>query len=440
MPERSFSPDDGSSCVDPTLSERWALALSRLGLAAADLLAVSAYDPYRRAYRTAGQVHKVVLKDLDLTSALRMQDLHGEHRILEQVETVRGVPRSLGVTETDKEIVLHIEALPGRPVSTLNMGLVRGFLVWLRIFAIVIRLARRGVGHNDLVTANVLVHGFSKVSLIDFDQATTGTPVAVLWEQIRPAARRDRAMKQGLPDLSRNLIKAALPERLLSSMGRIRDLINTRRNRIRPLPKTADDRLRSLHTAWQIAAAASASSPDKNVAYYSLDVGGYTLPGERPWMSRWEYLSRAGPFEEKRILEVGCNMGLLSTWLLSEGRASDVLAIDVDSDILHAASLIASAFGVQPDFKRVDLDHDVEWEDDLTAFRPDIVFALNVLHWLEDPLRFLAFLSGVSEVVYEGHDPIETEIARLRSVGFDRIRLLAISERGRAVLHCNKTH
>ncbi|MFA7249550.1 MAG: hypothetical protein WC273_07925 [Dehalococcoidia bacterium] len=50
-----------------------------------------------------------------------------------------------------------------------------------------------------------------------------------------------------------------------------------------------------------------------------------------------------------------------------------------------------------------------------------------------------AFLRRTPEVVYEGHDPYEIEVQRLREVGPTEVELLGVSERGRGVLRARHT-
>jgi predicted nicotinamide N-methyase len=162
------------------------------------------------------------------------------------------------------------------------------------------------------------------------------------------------------------------------------------------------------------------------------------FPGERPWSARWRVLRQVTPYANRRVLELGCNMALLSIFLLKDAHASAALAVDRDPAILAAAAIVAEALGVQPQFRRIDFDRDANWEDQLTAFLPDVVVALSVLHWIEDKARFLAFLGRFDEVIFEGHDSSRTERRRLLQVGFTEIDLVDTSERGRPLLRARK--
>jgi 2-polyprenyl-3-methyl-5-hydroxy-6-metoxy-1,4-benzoquinol methylase len=149
-------------------------------------------------------------------------------------------------------------------------------------------------------------------------------------------------------------------------------------------------------------------------------------------------LSAITDYSEKRILELGCNMSFLSCFLLKERRAAATMGVDVDATILEAARLVASSLGVEPEYKQLDFDSLGNWEAELAEFKPDIVFALNVLNWVQDKKRFLAFLGCYSEVIIEGHGDVETECNRFRALGFNDIKLISTSERNRPIIHCQK--
>jgi predicted methyltransferase len=138
-------------------------------------------------------------------------------------------------------------------------------------------------------------------------------------------------------------------------------------------------------------------------------------------------------FRSARVLELGCNMGLLSTSALRDG-AADALGVDVDAEILRANGLVQEAFGLSYGLRQVDFDSPSDWESALAAFRPTIVTALSVLNWVRDKDRFLRFLGTVPTVLFEGHDDPATEVARLHKVGFTDVRVIATSERARPVI------
>jgi hypothetical protein len=230
--------------------------------------------------------------------------------------------------------------------------------------------------------------------------------------------------------ISRYLIRV-LPSWFKSIITNI--LSENSSNKLPVLLEGASSNLRYFLDAWRIAQLSDASSPNQKVAYYSFNFEGHHFPGERKWEDRWKVLRLITNYEGKRILELGCNMSFLSCFLLKEERA-----VDMDADVLEAANLVSSALGVKPSYKQQNFDSPDNWEDKLRDFKPDIVFALNVLNWVQDKERLLKFLGCFNEVVFEGHDDYETEKNRFLLHGFKEIRLVSKSERNRPVIHCRK--
>jgi SAM-dependent methyltransferase len=205
------------------------------------------------------------------------------------------------------------------------------------------------------------------------------------------------------------------------------------------LPRDATAAHRLLLRAWDKAQVCRSNAPGVPAAYYSLVYDGVQFPGKRPWHDRWSYLEGATCYRRKRVLELGCNMGLLSTYVMKAGGAAAAMGVDADGGVLQAARLVARALGVAPEFSQIDLDSPEPWESRLLDFRADLVFALSVLKWVRDKARLLAFLGNFPELVYEGHDGLDIEVARLKSAGFQHIRLICESERRRPVIYCRRS-
>jgi 2-polyprenyl-3-methyl-5-hydroxy-6-metoxy-1,4-benzoquinol methylase len=162
---------------------------------------------------------------------------------------------------------------------------------------------------------------------------------------------------------------------------------------------------------------------------------GHHFRGERGWYARWDVISSAVDFTGKSVLELGCNMGLLSSFARLNG-ATDAHGVDHDALIIQAAELVARGLQSNATFEQVDLNGEERWEERLGG--RDLVTALSVVHWLPDRDRVLDFLGTHSELIYEGHDTLEIETERLRSLGFDRIDLIGSTERDRHILHARK--
>ena len=192
-----------------------------------------------------------------------------------------------------------------------------------------------------------------------------------------------------------------------------------------------------LNRAWDIAARSNASYPGKYIAYYSLDIEGRRFPGERPWEERWEYIGRAlreacgGDLNGKRVLELGCNLGLLSVWAAREGAVCQ--GYEYEADILEGARLTASAFGVSDRCRWSQADFNKKEVTDSIVGDFDICTCLSVMNWVRNKDNLINFLSTHRMVIYEGHDNDQVETDRLRRAGFSDIERVAVSERGRGV-------
>jgi len=196
-----------------------------------------------------------------------------------------------------------------------------------------------------------------------------------------------------------------------------------------------DSALETLAEAWSIASRSDASAPGADIAYYSIDIAGINFPGERPWILRWERIRKSVDFKGKRLLELGCNMGLLSIHAKLSG-AESCLGIDVDKDVLHAAGLAARAFGTDVDYRQYNLADSFPWEGELSGF--DIVSALSVLHWIEDKQRVWSFISKHKELLYEGHESDAEAEGNLQKAGFTHIVRLGTTERNRQMFYASR--
>ena len=178
--------------------------------------------------------------------------------------------------------------------------------------------------------------------------------------------------------------------------------------------------LRLLEQAWSLAAASPANARGQRLAYYAFTYRHHHFVGERPWQLRWEKIRRAVDFEGKSVLELGCNMGLLSSFSLLHG-ARAASGVDADATIIRLAAMIAEALGLDAKFRCIGLATNERWDDDLAG--ADIVTAMSLYNWLDAStrLRLLKFLGRHEELLYEGHDELSVETERLRSAGFEQI-------------------
>lgn len=412
----------------------WPRVIAKEGLDSAELLSSSYFDLARRVYAADQRVYKITLREYEATSRFRALDLEGEFAVLQRCAGIPGVPTAIDYHhDTDVELLV-IERMDGERLEHLSVG--SFLLVLCKLGVLSFRLSFRGVSHNDIKSENVLLANDGSVSIIDFDQATLTGFVASISRSILGIRIGDEEVHGSLVTMVKEYLKENLPPRVLavtkSLAGRKLD------NKLPVLAEDASTNAKELLDAWGIAQRSDASSPKVLDAYYSFSFEGYFFPGERSWEERWKVLRSITDYSEKRILELGCNMSLLSCFLLKEERAAAAMGVDIDPNILEAAKLVSSALGVDPAYRQQDFDSTSDWEKGFKEFRPDTVFALNVLNWVKDKERFLDFLGSFDEIIFEGHDDFETEKRNFVARGFRDVRLISITERKRPVMHCRK--
>jgi 2-polyprenyl-3-methyl-5-hydroxy-6-metoxy-1,4-benzoquinol methylase len=262
-----------------------------------------------------------------------------------------------------------------------------------------------GVLHNDMYDRNFLVNADYELCLIDFDQS-------------QPANGRndyDHGYYFRVPRASAS----------------------------REETGASQDKIETLEKAWDIAARSNASYPGKYVAYYSLNLDGKQFSGERPWEDRWSYIGPAlreacgGALAGKKILELGCNLGLLSVWAAREG--AECHGYEYAADILEGGKLVASAFGVDERCAWQPADLNRKDVTDAITYEADVCTCLSVMNWVNNKDNLIEFLSRQKVVLYEGHDSDEVEVGRLQKAGFVNVKKVALSERGRGVFLAKKT-
>jgi hypothetical protein len=339
---------------------------------------------------------------------------------------------------------MFLERMPGKPLQLDNTGWLRTAAITLRLMVLASRLASRGVSHNDFDPSNVLIDKSGSISLIDFDQSTTSSPFVAMVRAFFGVPGHDALVMTSVFYLLRlkmnSVLKKVLPDSVFNFLRGVKQsAIKAKHSRELPLlDDAATEQQQTLLKAWRIAQRSDANAPGDGIAYYEISDGKYMFPGERPWSDRWEVLRQTADFGNKRVLELGCNMGLLSTWLLKHSNAAYSMAVDHDAEIIDSARLVAEAMDVSIDFDVVDFDSDLPWEEKLLTSKADIVFALNILNWVQDKDRLLNFLANFDHVVFEGHDSFEVEKERFASRGFNSVELVSVSERNRPLMVCKK--
>lgn len=412
--------------------------------AEAQLLSVSVYSSDCRIYSLTDSVFKI----RRLTPAslrLRLNSLEDEFLILNRLTSIPAVPKPRHYRRLGSWEIIEMTAIPSLPIYDPTFGAPPESLKdFLEVMKFAWSINKLGCSHGDFHFQNAGRNIEGSLSFFDFDQAIIANPLQCWMRDFWGIGAHARPTDISLFWRARNL-RIIWP--LLRTFRLLkRSMIPAIRGyqRWRGIPISVQTSLKArvalskdvsltiLAEAWDIAARSNASSPGIPLAYYSLDICGINFPGERPWLLRWNSIRHKIDFQGKKFLELGCNLGLLAIHAKLSG-ASACIGIDIDSDIIRAASLASRAFDVDARFQQLNLDDSMKWEDELAG--NDIVSALSVMHWVKNKERVWSFLGKHKEVIYEGHESDAEAEENLRKVGFTKISSIGQSERGRRVFH-----
>lgn len=199
-----------------------------------------------------------------------------------------------------------------------------------------------------------------------------------------------------------------------------------------------------IQKAWSFNTAGP-GAPKETPSYYNITINGTYYPGLRPWELRWDMIKDALDYSDKRVLELGCCMGLVSTCIKKYCDALSATGVDGTDQFLisqgspmrvQAAKWVAQAFEVNVDFIQTNLNAD-RYES-IIGYDYDIVFCFSLLNWIHDKDRFMHYLAHFDHVVFEGHDSLQNEIDRFYKYGFANHEILGHADRGRTVIHFYK--
>ncbi len=395
-------------------------------------------DPSRKTFLLNDIIIKSRKLEDDRSAHLRHNDLKDEYEILKFSSAVKGIPKTFHYNKNELYELLFLSYLPGAQLRNLQLSFIQTVKVTLQVLRILVRLSRKGICHNDVTPQNVLLTGKNNASLVDFDQAVRTTIVKAFAGNILGIRSGESKVSYGLNTIFKDYLRKHFPNFLYSLKRLVGRKPEFEKHELPEIKDDADPKLKKLLDAWRLAQKSNASAPALPLAYYAIDFEGYHFPGERPWNERWNRFSNVTDYEGKTILELGCNMGLLSIYLLKEAGAANSIGVDHDKKILESAKLISEVFEVNPVFRQINFDSAKDWESELSSYKIDVVFALNVLNWVNDKERFLRFLSNFPEVIFEGHDTTEVERKRFEQIGFNTIDEIGYSERERIILRCRK--
>ncbi len=401
---RIFARSDDAADTNWEDVERW------LGAGVQLLATCKLSEGANRVYASGNRILKVQLINRVSPKPLTLAE---EHNILQRLEGIEGVPQSSGYTEYRNFAVLSYPRIDGEPIADYLAKRNHQRSAWFRclsdLSSLLNRIHHRGVIHRDLRPDNVLVREDGRVALIDFDQAIAGAYDA---QEVDIQGHQHGVVPPCVP----------LPQFI--------DMLD--------LNVEYAGVVEQLEEAWHMASRSDASSPGRNIAYYRWLFGHVELPGERDWFSRWDLMQSAlrEVLPGARVLDLGCNLGLVATHCMLHG-AQSVTAVDVHDDILDGARMVADAAGVQVDFVKGDLNSS-EFVDLLLGREYDVVLALSVAHWIEDRDQAARILRTAPTLLFEGHSPASEEADHLHGLGFTEVQLVGYSERLRALYRASR--
>lgn len=399
----------------------WRQALCSLAIGSPDAVYKSIYDPTVRIYLDRHAAHKIKLKTGLPDLYPRLAPGACEADILGRCAGIAGLPSLHGFRETPSVQMLSMSRLEGRTlqdaIGEVSTG--QAVRIIVRLLQTTLAVSWRGIAHNDIGPRNVILDRSAKPHLIDFNQAHHAGRVSALFRNILGTTRVAPPVYGSWLLIAGRLVYKFVFPRKAANMPR--------------LPSGASPLQHRLVNAWAFARRVAAKVGGDYVVNYSLAAEGLDLPGKWPWHRRWTMLRKAADFTGLRTLELGCNMGLLSTWLLKEGQAASAVGVDRNPLILQSAKRVADAFAIDTSFEMIDLDAAYPWE---TRFEPrdfDVVFALDVFDGPCDKPRLMRFLGAFPLVVFEGREPDPVVIERFAAAGLSHHRILGTSDSGRTV-------
>lgn len=409
-------------CVSWRSETAWTEVLASLSIYPRARFHRSVYDPTIRTYLHSDSAHKVSLKTGLPELHPRLSPGTSEADLLRHCNGIAGVPSVRGFRETACASVLSMNRVHGRTLQEVigRLTVVEAVGVAARLLWTTLAVSWRGVAHNDIVPRNIIVSNDGRPYLVDFDQAHHAGRVDALLRNVLGRRTDRRPLYGSWLRVVARLALHLLPRRRAVDMP--------------ALAADASPRQRKLLDAWTSARRAAVKAGRGTAVDHALVVDGMRLPGKRSWRRHWEVLRNATDFTGLRVLDLGCTMGLLPTWLLKEAGARSALGVDADPLMLASARQVAEAFSADACFEKIDLDADYPWESRFGPADFDVVFVLGTLDRVRDRRRLMRFLGRFPMVVFEGRGQDEAAIRRFAAAGFHVHRVLAAADRGRTVL------
>ena len=138
-------------------------------------------------------------------------DVRAEADLLRRCQGIPGIPSFVAWTQSGAARVLVLQRLDAQPLSQLEIGWLRLGAVLLALGGLVVRLAWRGISHNDLQPENILLDRAGRIHLVDFDQVSSGSFVLCLARSFLGLRLVGMPVKSTMWAALRERIQASLP-------------------------------------------------------------------------------------------------------------------------------------------------------------------------------------------------------------------------------------
>ena len=113
--------------------------------------------------------------------------------------------------------------------------------------------------------------------------------------------------------------------------------------------------------------------------YHTINEKDVFIDGSRTLGVRARLLDNVEFLPNERVLDVGCNSGLLSVY--THDRGCHITGVDNDPHIIFASKIVSNILGKSIDYYHLDLDEVTELED------YDTILLFSVLHHTKNPLK-----------------------------------------------------
>lgn len=128
--------------------------------------------------------------------------------------------------------------------------------------------------------------------------------------------------------------------------------------------------------------------------YHSFNIGNINIKGQRTPLLRLEVFRKVYNFENKTVLDLGCNNGAMLFHLTEIKKG---LGIDIDSRCINCANNIKKIFNFQYDlnFEKKDLENEINFKEKF-----DVVFLLSLGSWIKGWKNLYYNVSKISRNIF----------------------------------------